>query len=208
MCMHGTPSAAGSCASGHSDNFLQRQHCDPHERATVECHQPPICLLRRRTLGLIVRVVRTNIRSLVAPTSDRLTRDWMPQMKLVFNDQEMVRRRDDRLRHVADPEQEMRRLVSSSSSRIDSICSERRQILSSKKLGKVHASVIFGNLSFSAGQLFGRFGRKNLVPFKMRQFGKNGCSHLTAEIERALAFWLSFSGSSAAFWHTVCHYDK
>ena len=38
----------------------------------------------------------------------------MPQMKLVFNDQEMVRRRDDRLRHMADPEQEMRRLVSSS----------------------------------------------------------------------------------------------
>ena len=98
-------------------------------------------------------------------------------------------------------------------SRIDSICSELRQILSSKKLGKGHASVIFGKLSFSAGQLFGRFGRMYLVPFKMRQFGKNGCSHLTAEIKRAIAFWLSvasrpFSGSSAAFWHTVCHYDK
>ena len=96
---------------------------------------------------------------------------------------------------------------------IDSICSELKQILSSKKLGKGHASVIFGKLSFSAGQLFGRFGRMYLVPFNMRQFGKNGCSHLTAEIKRAIAFWLSvasrpFSGSSAAFWHTVCHYDK
>ena len=57
-------------------------------------------------------------------------------------------------------------------SRIDSICSELRQILSSKKLGKGHASVIFGKLSFSTGQLFGRFGRMYLVPFKMRQFGK------------------------------------
>ena len=54
-------------------------------------------------------------------------------------------------------------------SRIDSICSE-----------------IFGKLSFSAGQLFGRFGRMYLAPFKLRQYGKNGCSHLTAEIERAI----------------------
>ena len=30
-----------------------------------------------------------------------------------------------------------------------------------------------------------------LVPFKLRQYGKNGCSHLTEEIERAIAFWLS-----------------
>ena len=49
---------------------------------------------------------------------------------------------------------------------------------------------IFGELSFSAGQLFGRFGRMHLAPFKLRQYGKNGCSHLTAEIERAIAFWL------------------
>ena len=49
---------------------------------------------------------------------------------------------------------------------------------------------IFGKLSFSAGQLFGRFGRMHLAPFKLRQYGKNGCSHLTAEIERAIAFWL------------------
>ena len=90
-------------------------------------------------------------------------------------------------------------------SRIDSTCSELRQTLSSKKLSKGHDSVIFGKLSFSAGQLFGRFGCIYLVPFKMREFGENGCSHLTAEIERAIAFWLSvasrpFSGSSAAFW--------
>ena len=44
--------------------------------------------------------------------------------------------------------------------------------------------------------------------------GKNGSSHLTPEIERAIGFWLSVlpswpvSGSSAAFWHTVCHYDE
>ena len=76
-------------------------------------------------------------------------------------------------------------------SRIDSICSELSKILSSKKLGKGHASEIFGKLSFSAGQLFGRFGRMYLVPFKLRQYGKNGCSHLTAEIERAIGFWLS-----------------
>ena len=30
----------------------------------------------------------------------------------------------------------------------------------------------------------------HLAPFKLRQYGKNGCSHLTAEIERAIAFWL------------------
>ena len=30
-----------------------------------------------------------------------------------------------------------------------------------------------------------------LVPFKLRQYGKNGCSHLTEEIKRAIAFWLS-----------------
>ena len=75
-------------------------------------------------------------------------------------------------------------------SRIDSICSELSKVLSSKKLGKGHASEIFGKLSFSAGQLFGRFGRMHLAPFKLRQYGKNGCSHLTAEIERAIAFWL------------------
>ena len=75
-------------------------------------------------------------------------------------------------------------------SRIDSICSELNQILSSKKLGKGPASEIFGKLSFSAGQLFGRFGRMHLAPLKLRQYGKNGCSHLTAEIERAIAFWL------------------
>ena len=34
-------------------------------------------------------------------------------------------------------------------------------------------------------------GRMHLVPFKLRQYGENGCSHLTAEIERAIAFWLS-----------------
>ena len=56
-------------------------------------------------------------------------------------------------------------------SRIDSICCELKQILSSKKLGKGHASEIFGKLSFSAGQLFGRFGRMYLVPFKLRQYG-------------------------------------
>ena len=75
-------------------------------------------------------------------------------------------------------------------SRIVSICCELNQILSSKKLGKGHAAEIFGKLSFSAGQLFGRFGRMHLAPFKLRQYGKNGCSHLTAEIERAIAFWL------------------
>ena len=75
-------------------------------------------------------------------------------------------------------------------SRIDSICCELKQILSSKKLGKGHASEIFGKLSFSAGQLFGRFGRRYLAPFELRQYGRNGCSHLTAEIERAVAFWL------------------
>ena len=64
------------------------------------------------------------------------------------------------------------------------------QILSSKKLGKGHASEIFGKLSFAAGQFFGRFGRMHLAPFKLRQYGGNGCSHLTAEIERAIAFWL------------------
>ena len=52
-------------------------------------------------------------------------------------------------------------------SRIDSICSELKQILSSKKLGKGHASEIFGKLSFSAGQMFGRFGRMHLAPFKL-----------------------------------------
>ena len=30
----------------------------------------------------------------------------------------------------------------------------------------------------------------HLAPFKLRQCGRNGCSHLTAEIERAIAFWL------------------
>ena len=66
-------------------------------------------------------------------------------------------------------------------SRIDSICSELNQILSSKKLGKCHASEIFGKLSFSGGQLFGRFGRVYPVPFKLRQYWKNGCS---------INFWL------------------
>ena len=75
--------------------------------------------------------------------------------------------------------------------RVDSICCELKQILSSKKLSKGHASEIFGKLSFSAEQLFGRFGRMYLVPFKLRQYGKNGCSHLTEEIERAIVFWLS-----------------
>ena len=73
-------------------------------------------------------------------------------------------------------------------SRVDSICCELKQILSSKKLSKGHASEIFGKLSFSAGQLFGRFGRMYLVRFKLRQYGKYGCSHLTEEIERAIAF--------------------
>ena len=75
-------------------------------------------------------------------------------------------------------------------SRIHSICCELSKILSSKKLGKGHASEIFGKLSFSAGQLFGRFGRMHLAPSKLRQYGKNGCSHLAADIERAIAFWL------------------
>ena len=73
-------------------------------------------------------------------------------------------------------------------SRVDTICCELKQILSSRKLSKGCASEIFGKLSFSAGQLFGRFGRVYLVPFKLRQYGKNGCSHLTVEIERAIAF--------------------
>ena len=76
-------------------------------------------------------------------------------------------------------------------SRVDSICCELKQILSPTKLRKGHASEIFGKLSFSAGQLFGRFGRMYLVTFKLRQYGKNGCSHLTEEIEHAIAFWLS-----------------
>ena len=76
-------------------------------------------------------------------------------------------------------------------SRVDSICCELKQFLSSKKLSKGHASKIFGKLSFSAGQLFGRVGRMYLVPFKLRQYVKNGCSHITEEIERAIAFWLS-----------------
>ena len=75
-------------------------------------------------------------------------------------------------------------------SRVDSNCCELKQILSSKKLSKGHASEIFGKLSFSPGQLFGRFGRMYLAAFKLRQYGRNGCSHLTAEIERAIAFWL------------------
>ena len=76
-------------------------------------------------------------------------------------------------------------------SRVDTICCELKQILSSRKLSKGHASEIYGKLSFSAGQLFGRFGRVYLVPFKLRQYGKNGCSHITEEIERAITFWLS-----------------
>ena len=76
-------------------------------------------------------------------------------------------------------------------SRVDSICCELKQILASKKLGKGHASEVFGKLSFSAGHLFGRFGRMHLAPFKLRQYGKNGSSHLTPEIERAIGFWLS-----------------
>ena len=76
-------------------------------------------------------------------------------------------------------------------SRVDTICCELKQILSSRKLSKGRASEIFGKLSFSAGQLFGRFGRVYLVPFKLRQYGKNGCSHITEEIERAITFWLS-----------------
>ena len=76
-------------------------------------------------------------------------------------------------------------------SRVDSICCELKQIPSSKKLSKGHASEIFGKLSFSAGQLFGRFGRMYLVQFKLRQYGKYCCSHLTEEIERAIACWLS-----------------
>ena len=51
-----------------------------------------------------------------------------------------------------------------------------------KKLSKGHASKIFGILSFSAGQVFGRFGRMYLAPFKLRQYGENGC-HLTEEID-------------------------
>ena len=31
----------------------------------------------------------------------------------------------------------------------------------------------------------------HLAPFKLRQYGKNGSSHLTPEIERAIGFWLS-----------------
>ena len=50
-----------------------------------------------------------------------------------------------------------------------------------KKLSKGHASKIFGILSFSAGQVFGRFGRMYLVPFKLRQHGENG--YLTEEID-------------------------
>ena len=57
-------------------------------------------------------------------------------------------------------------------SRVDTICCELKQFLSSKKLSKGHASKIFGKLSFSAGQLFGRFGRMYLVPFKLRQCGE------------------------------------
>ena len=39
-------------------------------------------------------------------------------------------------------------------SRVDSICCELKQILSSRKVSKGHASEIFGKLIFSAGQLF------------------------------------------------------
>ena len=66
-----------------------------------------------------------------------------------------------------------------------------KQILSSRKLSKGRASEIFGKLGFSAGQLFSRFGRLYLVPFKLRQYGKNGCSHITKEIERAITLSLS-----------------
>ena len=54
-------------------------------------------------------------------------------------------------------------------SRVDSICCELKQILSSRKLSKGHASEIFGKLSFSAGQSFGRFGRMYLVPASIRE---------------------------------------
>ena len=82
------------------------------------------------------------------------------------------------------------------------ICCELKQILASKKLSKGHASEVFGKLSFSAGQLFGRFGRMHLAPFKLRQYGKNGSSHLTPEIERAIGFWLSVLP------HAVCHHNE
>ena len=90
-------------------------------------------------------------------------------------------------------------------SRIDSICCELNQILSSKKLGKGHAAEIFGKLSFSAGQLFGRFGRMHLAPFKL-------CPQLKSNVLLLFGcmFCLAwpFQGTSAAFWHTVCHYDE
>ena len=76
-------------------------------------------------------------------------------------------------------------------SRIDSICCELNQILSSKKLGKGHAAEIFGKLSFSAGQLFGRLGRRHLAPFKLCvSTGKMVAPTSQLKSNVLLLFWL------------------
>ena len=75
-------------------------------------------------------------------------------------------------------------------SRSEEICRELRHVLESNRLTCGHASEIFGKLSFSAGQLFGRFGRRYLGPFKARQYAPAGMVHLSQEITRAIHFWL------------------
>ena len=77
-------------------------------------------------------------------------------------------------------------------SRVDSICCELKQILSSKKLSKGHASEICGKLSFSLQvSCLVDLDACILCHSNSVNTEKNGSSHLTPEIERAIGFWLS-----------------
>ena len=76
-------------------------------------------------------------------------------------------------------------------SRVDSICCELKQILASKKLGKGHASEVFGKLSFSAGQLFGRFDA--CILRRSNSVNTERMALLTSHLRSngAIGFWLS-----------------
>ena len=52
--------------------------------------------------------MRTDVRSLVALLNDRSTGIWLPWMRLLFGDLLMLKKTDERLRHMPDPEDDMR----------------------------------------------------------------------------------------------------
>ena len=90
--------------------FTQEKSVNPSNVELLSAtHLPSLqCLLRRRRLGLFARLVRTDVRSLVALINDRPAGIWLPWTRRLFSDLLMLKNTDVRLRHLPDPVDNMR----------------------------------------------------------------------------------------------------